>query len=153
MLGGSGSGILRRAGAWADIIHMIPVIGAAGTVTSAALQAFSDATIAGKLARVHAAASAAGRDPRAIRFASTIFTFTPTDSPGATRALAERLAAAYGLPAEEIPRHPIALIGTPEEMITELRRRQQVHGLSMLAINFSSAEQVKRFGTEVLPHV
>jgi alkanesulfonate monooxygenase SsuD/methylene tetrahydromethanopterin reductase-like flavin-dependent oxidoreductase (luciferase family) len=143
MLGGSGSGILRRAGAWADIIHMIPVIGAAGTVTSAALQAFSDATIAGKLARVHAAASAAGRDPRAIRFASTIFTFTPTDSPGATRALAERLAAAYGLPAEEIPRHPIALIGTPEEMITELR----------LAINFSSAEQVKRFGTEVLPHV
>src|SRR5262249_55721202 len=31
MLGGSGNGILRRAGEWADIIHMVPVIGAAGT--------------------------------------------------------------------------------------------------------------------------
>ena len=30
MLGGSGNGILRRAGEWADIIHMVPVIGAAG---------------------------------------------------------------------------------------------------------------------------
>jgi alkanesulfonate monooxygenase SsuD/methylene tetrahydromethanopterin reductase-like flavin-dependent oxidoreductase (luciferase family) len=34
MLGGSGNGILRRAGAWADIVHMVPVIGAAGTSAS-----------------------------------------------------------------------------------------------------------------------
>jgi alkanesulfonate monooxygenase SsuD/methylene tetrahydromethanopterin reductase-like flavin-dependent oxidoreductase (luciferase family) len=63
MLGGSGNGILRRAGQWADIIHMVPVIGAAGTTTLDELQKFTDAAIPAKLARVRAAAERAGRAP------------------------------------------------------------------------------------------
>jgi hypothetical protein len=50
-------------------------------------------------------------------------------------------------------RHPIALIGTPDEMIEELRRREREHGLSLLAFNFSSSDQLRDFGTRVLPHV
>ena len=65
MLGGSGNGILRRAGEWADIVHMVPTIGAAGTTTLEELQQFTDTTLPAKLARVRAAAAKAGRPPAA----------------------------------------------------------------------------------------
>jgi hypothetical protein len=38
-------------------------------------------------------------------------------------------------------------------MIEELRRREKVHGLSLLALNFSNAAQLRDFGERVLPHV
>ena len=38
-------------------------------------------------------------------------------------------------------------------MIEELRRREAVHGLSLLALNFSGTGQLREFGERVLPHV
>jgi hypothetical protein len=61
MLGGSGNGILRRAGEWADIIHMVPVIGAAGTTKLEEVAKFNDASLNAKLARVRTAEREAGR--------------------------------------------------------------------------------------------
>src|SRR5262249_23981797 len=61
MLGGSGNGILRRAGAWADIIHMVPVIGAAGTTTMEEIRRFDDDGLPERLARVRAAETKPGR--------------------------------------------------------------------------------------------
>jgi alkanesulfonate monooxygenase SsuD/methylene tetrahydromethanopterin reductase-like flavin-dependent oxidoreductase (luciferase family) len=52
-----------------------------------------------------------------------------------------------------VRRHPIAPVGTPDEMIEELRRREREHGLSLLALNFTSLEQQRDFGARVLPHV
>jgi probable F420-dependent oxidoreductase len=153
MLGGSGNGILRRAGAWADIIHMVPVIGAAGTTTLDEIRKFDDAGLPERLARVRAAEAKAGRASGSVRFASTIFTYAPTDSAARTRELAERLGKVFGLPADALRRHPIALVGTPDEMIEELRRREREHGLSLLALNFTSLEQQRDFGARVLPHV
>ena len=83
MLGGSGNGILRRAGEWADIIHMVPQIGAAGTTTLEELQRFTDTALPTKLARVRGAAAKAGRPVGAVRFASTIFNYAMTASPQA----------------------------------------------------------------------
>src|SRR5262249_11614468 len=151
MLGGSGNGVLRRAGAWADIIHMVPVIGAAGTTTLEEIRKFDDDGLPQRLAPVRAAEAAAGRLAGSARFASTIFSFFPTETPSDTQAIAERMGAVFGLPPDALRRHPIALIGTPDEMIAELRRREQVHGLSLLAINFSSHEQLRSFGEQVLP--
>jgi alkanesulfonate monooxygenase SsuD/methylene tetrahydromethanopterin reductase-like flavin-dependent oxidoreductase (luciferase family) len=153
MLGGSGNGILRRAGAWADIIHMVPVIGAAGTTTLDEIRKFDDAGLPERLARVRAAEAKAGRPSGSVRFASTIFTYAPTDSATRTRELAEGLGNVFGLPADALRRHPIALVGTPDEMIEELRRREREHGLSLLALNFTSLEQQRDFGARVLPHV
>ena len=84
MLGGSGNGILRRAGEWADVIHMVPVLGPAGTTTIAEIRKFSDAAIPEKLARVRAAEAAAGRPAGSARFASTVFTYMPTVSAAQT---------------------------------------------------------------------
>jgi alkanesulfonate monooxygenase SsuD/methylene tetrahydromethanopterin reductase-like flavin-dependent oxidoreductase (luciferase family) len=153
MLGGSGNGILRRAGEWADIIHMVPVIGAAGTTTLEELQKFTDAALPAKLARVRAAAVKAERPSSSVRFASTVFNYSMTASPRATRELAERMAGLFGLSPEAFLTHPISLIGTPDEMIAELRRREQLHGLSLLAINFTRPEQIREFGDQVLPHL
>ncbi|HEV7733979.1 MAG TPA: LLM class flavin-dependent oxidoreductase [Candidatus Binatia bacterium] len=153
MLGGSGNGILRRAGSWADIIHMVPVIGKAGTTTIEEIRKFSDASLEEKLGRVRTAEAKAGRPAGSVRFASTVFTYSPTESPEQTDAIAAGLGGMFGLTPDELRRHPIALIGTPEEMVAELQRRQRVHGLSLLAINFSSPEQLRVFGEQVLPRV
>jgi probable F420-dependent oxidoreductase len=153
MLGGSGNGILRRAGEWADIIHMVPVIGAAGTTTIEEIRKFTDETIPAKLARVREAEAKAGRPRGSVRFASTIFTFMLAASPAESRAMLERLSGMFGLTPDELRRHPIALIGTAEEMVDELRRREAAHGLSLLAVNFTSPQQIRAFGEQVLPRV
>jgi probable F420-dependent oxidoreductase len=152
MLGGSGNGILRRAGEWADIIHMVPMIGAAGTTTLDEVRKFSDDSLAAKLALVRETARKAGRrEP--IRFASTIFNYMMTDTVQQTRETAEQMAGFFGLQPAELLRHPVGLIGTPEEMIDELKRREATHGLSLLAINFANQAQIRRFGEKVLPKV
>lgn len=153
MLGGSGNGILRRAGQWADIIHMVPVIGAAGTTTLEEIQRFSDVSLREKLDRVGNAAEKAGRRRDSVRFASTIFRYTMTASAADTRREAEQMAQLFGTTPEELLAHPVALIGTADEMIVELRRREKQHGLSMLALNFGSQDELRRFGEQVLPHV
>jgi alkanesulfonate monooxygenase SsuD/methylene tetrahydromethanopterin reductase-like flavin-dependent oxidoreductase (luciferase family) len=131
---------------------MVPVIGAAGTTTLEEVQKFTDAALASKLARVRGAAAAAGRSG-AVRFASTIFNFSMTDSPRATQRLAERMAGLFGLTPESFLTHPIGLIGTAEEMVVELKRREAAHGLSLLAINFTHPQQIRAFGEQVIPHL
>jgi alkanesulfonate monooxygenase SsuD/methylene tetrahydromethanopterin reductase-like flavin-dependent oxidoreductase (luciferase family) len=151
MLGGSGNGILRRAGEWADIIHMVPVIGAAGTTTVEEIAKFSDASLNAKLARVRAAEEKAGRKKGSVRFASTIFSYAMTATQAEANQLAEPLANMFGLSVQDLFRHPVSLIGTPEQMVAELHRREETHGLSMLAVNFANPEQLKDFGEKVLP--
>jgi len=153
MLGGSGNGILRRAGEWADVIHMVPVLGPAGTTTLDEIRKFADTALPEKLARVRKAEAAAGRPAGSVRFASTIFTYVPTASPAHTQKLAEALGGTFGLPPADALRHPVALVGTAEEVVMELRRREAAHGLSLLNVNFSSAEHLRQFGEQVLPHL
>jgi alkanesulfonate monooxygenase SsuD/methylene tetrahydromethanopterin reductase-like flavin-dependent oxidoreductase (luciferase family) len=153
MLGGSGNGIVRRAGTYADLIHMVPVLGPAGTTTIDEIRKFSDAALPAKLARLRAAEAAAGRPVGSVRFASTVFTYMPTSSPEHTRQMAERLAGMLGLTPDETPTHPVVLVGTPEEMAAELRRRERTHGLSLLCINFASLEHIRQFGEQVMPLV
>src|SRR5262249_14272326 len=153
MLGGSGNGILRRAGAWADIIHMVPVIGAAGTTTMEEVRRDDDDGRPGRLARVRAGEAKAGRPPGSVRFASTIFSFFPTETPAHTREIAEGMAKVFGLSPDALRRHPIALIGTPDEMIEELRRREREHGLSLLAFDLWSTVHLPSFGARVIAHV
>ncbi len=151
MLGGSGNGILRRAGAWADLIHMVPVLGPAGTTTIEEIRKFSDAALPAKLERVRAAEAAAGRQAGSVRFASTVFTYVPTTSAAHTQQVAEGLSGMFGLSPDDTRKHPVVLVGTPEETAAELGRREAMHGLSFLCINFSSFAHTQRFGEEVLP--
>jgi probable F420-dependent oxidoreductase len=151
MIGGSGNGILRRAGQWADIIHMVPQTGAAGTTTIENVARFTDATVTEKLNRVRDESEKAGRGRDAVTYATTIFNYLPTPSPAATKKRAEGMAGVFGLTAEEYLHHPSVLAGTPEEMRDELRRRHELHGLDLVAVAFASAEQVSGFADGVMP--
>ena len=150
MLGGSGKGVLRRAGRWADIIHMTPAIGGPGTTTIASVSAFTDDTVPEKLALVRESGIAAGRPADAVRYATTIYNYSPTATSEQTLALAEQLGGLFQLPPQAILRHPVVLAGTPEEMREEIRRRAETHGLSLMAINFSSVEQIRAFSEQVM---
>ncbi len=151
MLGGSGNGILRRAGEWADILHMVPQTGAAGTTTMDAVREFTDEAIGKKLARLREAEKKAGRAPGSVRFATTVFSYSLCGSAAETKMMADGASAMFGVPADEILRHPGVLMGTPEEMTEELRRREQLHGLSNVAISFTGVQQMREFGEKVLP--
>jgi probable F420-dependent oxidoreductase len=151
MIGGNGKGVLRRAGQWADIVHLIPGLGAPGTTTLEAVRAFSDEALGRKIAAVREAELAAGRAPGAVKLATTIFTYASTDSPVATRKRAESLVGVFGATADEVLRHPDVLLGTPDEMEAELRRRQSAHGMELVAVNFADTAQIEAFGREVIP--
>jgi probable F420-dependent oxidoreductase len=153
LLGGSGKGILRRAGRWADMIHMTPAIGGDGTTKLTTVAAFTDATITEKLALVREEARRAGRAANAIRYGTTIYSYSPTSSEKETAALAEQIAPLFQVSPAEFRRHPVALVGTPDEMIEEIRRRVATHALAEMTLNFSSPHQMKDFGENVLPHV
>lgn len=153
MLGGGGNGVLRRAGAYADVVHMVPVLGPAGTTTMAEIKKFSDAALPAKLARVRDAERAAGRPAGSTAFATTVFTYMPTTSAAQTEQMAGGLAGVFGLTPEDTRKHPVALLGTPEEMAEELRRRERTHGLSLVCINFPSIDHARQFGERVIPLV
>jgi len=153
LLGGSGNGILRRAGRWADMIHMTPAIGAEGTTTLPTVAAFTDATVTEKLAIVREEAAHAGRAPDAVRYGTTIYSYAPTESPAATMRLAEQMAPVFQVSPAEFLRHPVSLAGTPEEMIEEIRRRIDKHGLAEMTVNFASTEQLREFGEKVIPRL
>lgn len=153
MLGGGGNGVLRRAGEYADIIHIVPVLGPAGTTTMPEIQKLTDAALPKKLARVRAAEQAAGRPAGSVRFGTTVFTYMAATSTAQGAQMAEGVAGVFGLSPEETRKHPVVLIGTPEEMAQELRRRETAHGLSLLCINFPSIEHARRFGEQVIPLV
>ena len=87
-----------------------------------------------------------------MRFASTVFSYAPTETRRATRTIAEGMGGVFGLSPDALRRHPIALIGTPDEMIAELRRRERTTA-SRCWRSTSQPEQLRSFGERVLPHV
>jgi alkanesulfonate monooxygenase len=151
MLGGSGKGILRRAGRYADIIHMVPQTGRQGTTKPEEIAKLTDDALASKLALVREEERNAGRAAGSVKFATTIFSLTFTDSPAKTDEVAEFMGSLFGMEASAVRRHPVVLIGTPEEMVEELQRRRDAHSLALLGVNPSDGAQLERFGREVLP--
>ena len=150
MLGGSGKGILRRAGQWADIVHMVPETGGPGTTTMENIAKFTDAVVATKLDLVRESAMAAGRPADAVSYATTIFSYNPAASSKETREGAEGMSAMFGLPVKEILKYPCLLIGTPEEMEDELRRREQEHQLALVAVGAGGPDGIRHFADNVI---
>ncbi len=153
MIGGSGKGILRRAGEWADLIHMAPVVGGPGTTTMQEVARFSDAALPAKLEHVRAAEAAAGRAPGSVGLATTAFVSTITRTESEAREAAEPLAAMVGLEVAEVMKHPAVLLGTVEQVVDELQRRRDEHGMALVGINAADEQQLRVFGEQVIPRL
>jgi hypothetical protein len=97
-------------------------------------------------------AKAAGRDPDAIVFSSTIFMPMLADTEAAAHDFASGMGGVFGLDAAAVMRMPMALIGTPEQCVAELRRRERAWGtLHYIMSGFGGPALAERFVREVAP--
>jgi probable F420-dependent oxidoreductase len=153
LLGGSGKGLIRIAAQHADHLNIISATGKTGYIAMAEVMKLTDASFRAKVRFLREEARRAGRDGHAIEVSQTIFTIVLTESREATRATAESFAAMLGLPSEQALRSPLTLIGTPEECVAELRRREREWEVTETIFAARSEDVLRRLAEEVLPHV
>jgi alkanesulfonate monooxygenase SsuD/methylene tetrahydromethanopterin reductase-like flavin-dependent oxidoreductase (luciferase family) len=73
------------------------------------------------------------------------------DSPEASRALRDGVAAGLGMPVETVARAPMVLIGTPDEIVAELKRRATAWEVREVVIQLQPEAVVERFARDVIP--
>jgi probable F420-dependent oxidoreductase len=154
LLGGGGKGLLRVAAKHADVINIISDAGKPGYIKLENVAKLTDDAFTSKVAFLREEAKRHGRDPKSIRISNMIFTVILTDSPAATRATVEGMAPMFNTTPEGMVRSPLALIGTPDECIAELRRRQKEWDVSQVLFGGGvDANMQRRLAEEVLRHV
>jgi len=153
LLGGGGKGLLRIAARHADIVNIISDAGKPGYIKLENVAKLTDESFRTKVSFLRAEAAKLGRDPQSIGISNAIFQVIITDSPDATRSMAEAMAPMFQTTPEAMLCSPLALIGTPEECIVELRRRIAAWELTQITFSFAGTETLRRLGEEVLPHV
>lgn len=151
LLGGGGKGLLRVAAKHADVINIIAPVGAPGYISTAEIARLTDAAFRERVRFVREEAQRHGRDGNAIRVSNVAFTVMVTDSPAATANMCEMLAGFFGVPPAAVPQAPLGLVGTPDELIAEIRRRQREWDVSQLVFAVQDASLVERLGKDVLP--
>jgi probable F420-dependent oxidoreductase len=154
MLGGNGKGILRIAAREADHLNVISDAGRAGTVLMSEVGKLTEDVFKGKLDFVRAEARAAGRDPDAIVFSSTIFMPMISDSEAEAHAFAASMGGMFGLGPDQVMRMPMTLIGTPAQCVAELQRRERAWGTRHYIMSgFGGPALAERFARDVAPKV
>jgi probable F420-dependent oxidoreductase len=153
LLGGSGKGLLRIAARHADAVNIISGTGREGYISMAAVGKLTDATFRAKVRFLREEARRHGRDADRIEVSQTLFTILITDSREASRVTAESFGKMLGLAPGEVLRSPLTLIGTPEECIAELKRREREWSVAETIFSGRSEEVLRRLADEVLPHV
>ncbi len=150
LLGGNGNGIMRRAGRFADMVNIVVSLGKEGTMDLAAVARLTSDAFKKKIAVVREEQEKAGRPKDAVRVSTTMFQFMPTDSPDTTKAIHENLAGMYGMPPEEVAHMPMALIGTPDQMLEEMRWREQEWELDHVIVNAQNSHEMRTFGEQII---
>jgi probable F420-dependent oxidoreductase len=153
LLGGGGKGLLRVAAKHADIVNIISDAGKPGYIKLENVAKLTEDSFQAKVRFVRDEARGHGRDPRTLRISNAIFSTILTDSPAATLAAAEGMAPMFNVTAEGMLHSPMALIGTPEQCIAELQRRQRQWDVSLATFSFAGEDTMQRLAKEVLPHV
>ncbi len=153
LLGGGGKGLLRVAAKHADIVNIISDAGKPGYISLANIAKLTDDNFRSKVAFLREEAKRVGRDPQSIQISNVIFQTIITDSPPATQSMAEAMAPMFNTTPEGMIHSPLALIGTPEQCIAELKRRTKVWELSQVVFSYSGDGNLRRLAEEVLPNV
>ncbi|MCC6763206.1 MAG: LLM class flavin-dependent oxidoreductase [Deltaproteobacteria bacterium] len=154
LLGGGGRGLLRVAAKHADVVNIIADAGKPGYIKLENVAKLTDDAFTSKVKFLRDEAARHGRDGKKIRISNMIFTTILTDSPAATRATVEGMAPMFNLTPEGMMRSPMALVGTPEECVAELKRRVRDWDVSQVLFGGSiDSRTQQRLAEEVLKHV
>lgn len=154
LLGGGGKGLLRVAAKHADVVNIISDAGKPGYIKLENVAKLTDEAFTSKVKFLRDEAARHGRDGSKIRISDMIFTTILTDSPAATRATAEGMAPMFATTPEGMLRSPMALIGTPDECVAELKRRARDWDVSQVLFGGGiDAHVQQRLAEEVLKYV
>lgn len=155
VLGGSGKGMLRIAAKHADVINIIADVGKAGYIALKSTRAFDDASFKERVRFLREETARVGRDPKAVKASTAIFSTVITDSPEATKSMAESFSGMFGVPPDQIGRLPVFLLGTPDECAAELARRIKEWELEEIIFsgNRDGGATMERLAKEVIPQI
>ncbi len=151
-IGGGGNRILRVAARHADIVSLIPPA-TSGAIDPVMVGRFTANHFRERVRFVREAAELAGRDPDAIEIVAFAALCRITDSTTETAEAIRRTAAFLNVEEDLLREHPLALIGTSEEIVAALQKRQQEWGASAYMLSGPTLETVDRFGKEIIPHL
>lgn len=151
VLGGGGKGLLRIAARHADVLNVISDVGRRGYISMQGATKLDDDAFRAKIDFVRSEAAKLGRDPQAIEISNFAFTMMLLDSPAASRSMREGMAGAFGTTPEAMAHSPMTLVGTPDEIIVELRRRATAWDVREVVLQFQDEGVVTRFAREVIP--
>lgn len=151
MLGGSSKRMLRISAEEADIVNLIPPTsgGKDFLKDKDAAPEFTAETLIEKIALLRGLAEEADRDPGEIEIGglAMLRVTEDPDDPGLQK-LSDRL----GHPdLDRARRSPTTLLGTPEQVIEELRHRVEEIGVTYLILVPTSADTVDLFVDQVMP--
>jgi len=146
MIGGAGKKVLQIAAREADIVNLVSSSQAANRKGR-----FDKAQLRQRIDLLHRFARDQGRDPAAIEISGFPFVFIARDRSDAD-ATARKIAQRNGFDeVEEARQSPGLLLGTPAEIVRELRARIEEFGMTYYMVSMPDAESVKLFAAEVMP--
>lgn len=153
VLGGGGKGLLRVAARHADVLNLVAETGRRGYISMQGASELNQDAFRAKIDFLRAEATRVGRDPQAIEISNFAFIMMLAGSPEASRRMREGMAAALNVPSEDVARSPMGLIGTTEEVVAEMRRRQADWDVRELVVQWQDANSTERFAREVMPEL
>jgi probable F420-dependent oxidoreductase len=151
VLGGGGKGLLRVAARHADVLNLISDVGRKGFISMEESARFDDDAFRSKIDFVRSEAARFGRDPQSIEISNFAFTTMISKSEKDLAATREAMAAFLGATPDSVGRVPMVLIGTPEEVVVELRRREKAWDVREVVFQMQDPGTVDLFAKEVIP--
>ncbi len=154
MLGGGGEKLLRVAAAEADIVNIIPPSGGAqGKIVIEETLKFDMDAFRRRLDLLAAECKRIGRDFAEIELSGMVYVLM-----GRTEEEADMMArmTAHTMGVQDLDRvrtSPNTLVGTPEQVAAEMRRRTKELGVTYYFCNFFTPEMFELFGREVIPRL
>jgi probable F420-dependent oxidoreductase len=154
MLGGGGEKLLRVAAAEADIVNIIPPSGGArGKLVIEETLKFDMDAFRRRLDFLAAECKRIGRDVSQIEVSGMVFVLMGRSEEEAdmmTRMTAQTMGVQD---LERVRTSPNTLVGTPEQVAAEIRRRARDLGVTYYFCNFFTPEMFELFGREVMPRL
>ncbi len=151
-IGGGGDKVLRLAARYAEIVSLVPPA-PHGDIDPAAVRAFDGGRFEERVRFIREAAEAEGRDPAAIEILQFGFICRITQSAEETAQVAKGLSGMFGVDEAGLREHPMALIGTPEQIVDILTERQERCGIGGVMLGSPDSELIEAFGKEIIPRL
>lgn len=156
MLGGGGEKLLRVAAREADIVNIIPPSGGAkGKIVIEDALKFDESEFRRRVDLLAAQCKEIGRDVSQIELSGMVYVLIARTEAEAD-SMATMTAQMMGIDASNIAAvrtSPSTLVGTPEQIVGEMRRRARDLGVTYYFCNFLGPDMLELFGREVIPRL